>query len=91
MLLSLLAFVPLFPNNRQTVTETRTFYTSGPNNEAASVVVEIEVDSVSHRMPVARGSDARNQGFYFCGSRGITTDECPEFVAGKILEAYNSL
>ena len=74
-----------------TTTESRTFYTSGPNNEAAAVMVEIEVDHENHYMPVCRGSDARNQGFYFCGSRGITLETCPDFVAEKIMVAYNAL
>mmetsp|Transcript_22994 Transcript_22994/g.47658 ORF Transcript_22994/g.47658 Transcript_22994/m.47658 type:complete len:340 (+) Transcript_22994:73-1092(+) len=72
-------------------TDVRTFYTSGLSNEAASVVVEIQVDTENHYMPVCRGSDAKNQGFYFCGSRGITQESCQDFVAEKILNAYRAI
>ena len=75
----------------ETAFETRTFFTAGDKNEAAIVVVEVDVDAVTHKIPVARGGDANNQGFYFCGSRGITNEGCPGVIAGKIIEAAERL
>ena len=54
---------------KDTLTDTRTFYTAGDKNEAAELIVEIEVDDSVHKVAVAKGSDASNQGFYFCGMR----------------------
>ncbi|GMH54255.1 hypothetical protein TL16_g01636 [Triparma laevis f. inornata] len=73
----------------ETAFETRTFFTSGEKNEAAAVVVEVDVDEQTYSIPVAAGGDATNQGIYFCGARGILNEECPGFVAQKIMNAAN--
>jgi len=75
----------------ETSTPMRTFYTAGDNNEAASIVVEIEVDTEITTIPVAAGADAHNQGFYFCGLRGIEDESCSGYVAQKILDAWAKL
>ncbi|GMH49542.1 hypothetical protein TrVE_jg8409 [Triparma verrucosa] len=66
--------------------ETRTFYTAGEKNEAAAVVVEVDVDGVTYEIPVVEGGDVSVQGKYFCGSRGILNEECPGYVERTILE-----
>jgi hypothetical protein len=75
----------------ETATETRTFFTAGDNNEAAEVVVTVEVDEELASIPVASGGDAYNQGFYFCGLRGIEDESCSGYVARRILSAWEGL
>ena len=72
----------------QTATETRTFFTAGDGNEAATVIVTVEVDGEQAEIPVAEGGDANTQGLYFCGLRGIEDDSCVDYVAQKIVDAW---
>lgn len=87
------------PETRQgieeTQTEFRTFFTAGDDNESAAVVAQVEVDEVMYDIPVANGGNAETQGFFFCGSKGITDERCVTMVAQKIesefLKAWEEL
>jgi hypothetical protein len=75
----------------ETHTDVRTFFTAGDSNEAAAVIIEVEVDAVMYEIPVASGGDANSQGFYFCGLRGVTDPSCKEMVANKIKDQWEGL
>ena len=55
------------------------------------MIVDVEVNLVTHRVPVARGGDAAAQGRYFCGVNGIDDEGCAEGVAGLIIDKWSEL